>query len=70
MTLTELQERAIAKMGERSSAKRFARLRKSVWHWYSANARLLGYTAEQVSASWRDTVDILELRRNSGGDHE
>lgn len=72
MTLIQIQEAAIDKLDvSRSSERRYAKLRGSVYRWYVKQVAELGFSGKDaqghsiVDAQWRDVRDISELRRNA-----
>lgn len=63
-TLIQIQEAAIAKLDvNRSSERRYAKLRGSVARWYVETLTKRGWPIEQARATWKDVRDMSELNR-------
>lgn len=63
-SLIGVQDDALARLGEsRSSDSRYRRLQGAVRREYAKRVAHLGFTEEQIRASWRDVLDMRDLQR-------
>ena len=62
-SLTQIQDAAIAKLGEeRSTPCLHKRWRKAVYRWHQRELLALGFSLDQICDSWKQILDMIVLR--------